>query len=134
MTKPLFMWAGGKNKMLKHYRPYLPTTVEEYCEPFFGGGAMFIYITHTYAPKRSILNDINPSIMNIYRAIRDYKTDFLHTLDNYEQKYLPLSKEDRKKYFYQIRSEHAWEYDKWSTVQEAATLYFLMKTEENFQY
>ena len=34
--KPLFMWAGGKNKMLKKYAKYLPTSVEHYVEPFLG--------------------------------------------------------------------------------------------------
>ena len=41
--KPLFMWAGGKNKMMKHYQPYLPSYVTQYQEPIFGGGAMIIY-------------------------------------------------------------------------------------------
>ena len=44
MTKPLFIWAGGKNKMLKHYIPILPSPLEmdikSYVEPFFGGGAI----------------------------------------------------------------------------------------------
>ena len=42
--KPLFIWAGGKTKMLKYHAPHLPSTVNSYSEPFFGGGAMFLYI------------------------------------------------------------------------------------------
>ena len=42
--KPLFIWAGGKNKMLKHYKPFMPKEVNTYCEPFFGGGAMYIHV------------------------------------------------------------------------------------------
>ena len=37
------MWAGGKSKMLEKYEPYLPKTFKGYCEPFLGGGAMFIW-------------------------------------------------------------------------------------------
>ena len=44
MTKSLFMWAGGKRKLLKHYAPYMPNSVDSYCEPFFGGGAMYIHV------------------------------------------------------------------------------------------
>ena len=40
--KPLFMWAGGKSKMLKHYAAFMPKTFDTYIEPFFGGGAMFL--------------------------------------------------------------------------------------------
>ena len=28
--KPLFIWAGGKNKMLKHYKPFMPSEVKTY--------------------------------------------------------------------------------------------------------
>jgi site-specific DNA-adenine methylase len=37
------MWAGGKNKMLEKYQPFLPETFKSYVEPFFGGGVMFIW-------------------------------------------------------------------------------------------
>ena len=43
--KPLFMWAGGKSKMMKHYVPFMNfEKVDTYSEPFFGGGAMLIKI------------------------------------------------------------------------------------------
>jgi DNA adenine methylase len=42
--KPLFMWAGGKSKMMKHYRPLMPKEIRGYSEPFFGGGAMFVEV------------------------------------------------------------------------------------------
>jgi DNA adenine methylase len=54
-NKPLFMWAGGKSKMLKHYLPYMPSSINEYSEPFLGGGAMFLYVMETYIPRKSIL-------------------------------------------------------------------------------
>ena len=50
--KPLFIWAGGKNKMLKHYLPIMPKQVDTYVEPFFGGGAMFCHIVQNYQPKK----------------------------------------------------------------------------------
>ena len=56
--KPLFIWAGGKNKMLKHYKPFMPKKINTYCEPFFGGGAMFIHVVQNYDPKYLIINDI----------------------------------------------------------------------------
>ena len=47
--KPLFIWAGGKTKVLKHYKDFLPSasSFSNYYEPFFGGGAMFVYVMNT---------------------------------------------------------------------------------------
>lgn len=132
--KPLFIWAGGKNKMLKHYLPLMPTEVDSYCEPFFGGGAMFIHVVNTYNPSKLVINDINEDVINVYCSIRNHYDKFKKRLNALEAKYIPLSKEDRKKYYFDVRHEHGWDYKKWSRSEEAATLYFLMKTGFNGIY
>jgi DNA adenine methylase len=128
MSKPLFIWAGGKNKMLKHYLPIMPKQVDTYVEPFFGGGAMFCHIVQNYSPKKLVINDVNADIVRIYNSIKNNLPEFLIKLDSYCNVYLPMNKEDRKKYYFEVRHEHAYDYDKWSEAEEAATLYFLMKT------
>lgn len=128
MSKPLFIWAGGKNKMLKHYLPIMPKQVDTYVEPFFGGGAMFCHIVQNYQPKKLVINDVNADIVRIYNSIKKNLPEFLIKLDSYCNVYLPMNKEDRKKYYFEVRHEHAYDYDKWSEAEEAATLYFLMKT------
>jgi len=131
MTKPLFMWAGGKNKMLKKYAPYLPGKFDKYIEPFFGGGAMFIWAYEKNPGAKFIINDNNPNIMAIYRAVKEDLEPFKNRLDALEGEYLPLDKPARKIWFYKLRNEHAYDYQKWSRTEEAATLYFLMKTAFN---
>jgi DNA adenine methylase len=144
--KPLFKWAGGKNKMLKHYWDVMPTNVIEYCEPFFGGGAMFIYVMNIYKPVRATINDINPDIISIYTSIKNNRSEFMERLEYLSQTY--ISKEgpterntqgrgskgkhcDRWHYYMDIRADHAFNYSSWSKPKEAATLYFLMKTSFN---
>jgi DNA adenine methylase len=123
------MWAGGKNKMLKKYQPFMPKNVHNYCEPFFGGGAMFIHLMTTQRPTGSItINDKNKDIINIYRCVRDEYKDFTAHVDVLQNKYMPLDMEERKKYYYEVREDHAWKYQEWSNTQQSATLYFLMKT------
>lgn len=123
------MWAGGKTRLLKHYRSLMPSgPVGEYSEPFFGGGALFIEVMAQYKPRRVFINDINPGIMGIYRNIRDHLGEFTGVLDRLTAGFLPLSYEDRRKFYYDLRHEHAWNYSGWSQVEESATLYFLMKT------
>ena len=138
MSKPLFTWAGGKNKMLKHYIPILPspleTTIESYVEPFFGGGAMFIHIMETHKPKTVYINDINKDVMSIYRCVKDNYDEFLKRVTDLESKYLPMNIDDRRKFFFDVRSDHAFEYEKWTKPFESGTLYFLMKTAFNGIY
>mgnify|MGYP003151949529 FL=1 len=130
--KPLFIWAGGKNKMLKHYIPLLSppmfSSIETYSEPFFGGGAMFLYVMEHYKPKRVYINDINEGIISIYKNIKTDLNAFCNVMDKYSAEFLPLSKPDRKEYFYKLRGENAWDYQKWSPLEQSAVLYFLMKT------
>jgi len=129
--KPLFIWAGGKNKMLKKYMPCLPENFDKYIEPFFGGGAMFIWAYKKNPKAQFIINDSNPSIVSVYREIKHNLVSFQLRLDELEKQYLPLSHADRKIWFYALRHEHAYDYEKWSKTEEAATLYFMMKTAFN---
>ena len=41
--KPLFKWAGGKSRMLKHYQPFIPTEIKTYSEPFSPQQAATLY-------------------------------------------------------------------------------------------
>ena len=132
--KPLFIWAGGKNKMLKHYKPYMPDQINTFAEPFFGGGAMFIHVVQHYAPKELIINDVNTDIVRIYKTIKSDFNSFIKILDELSAEYLPLTKAKRKDYYYSLRHKHAYEYVFWDSTKEAAVLYFLMKTGFNGIY
>lgn len=64
---PFLKWPGGKrwlfnNSFVERLPPF-----ERYIEPFLGGGAGFF----TLQPRRAILSDINPELINVYRQIRD---------------------------------------------------------------
>tara|TARA_A200000159_G_scaffold121011_1_gene115204 strand:- start:79 stop:933 length:855 start_codon:yes stop_codon:yes gene_type:complete len=132
MSKPLFIWAGGKNKMLKHYIPILPSPLEmsikSYVEPFFGGGAMFIHMVKTQRLENVWINDINADIISIYSSIKNNYNEFLQRVIELESKYLPMNMDDRRKLFFDVRNQHAYDYESWSKPYESATLYFLMKT------
>jgi len=133
--KPLYKWAGGKNKMIPKYleTPTIPLSgYDTYVEPFFGGGAMMLYVYENNPDvKKFILNDINEEIVNLYTSIKTDVKTFLKTLDGLQQEYIPLSKEGRKEYYYKIRKEYGTDYSKWNKVVEAAHLYFLMRTSFN---
>jgi len=128
--KPLFMWAGGKTRLIKKYKEkeILPESFDKYIEPFVGAGAMFIWAYEKNPNAKFVINDSNESIMGIYRAVKKDTTEFMKHLDNLSDAYLPLNKENRKAFYYELRRQHAFEYEAWGQTQESATLYFLMKT------
>lgn len=132
--KPLFIWAGGKNKMIKRYVQYMPDQVQEYSEPLFGAGAMYVYVQRVYKPKKCYINDINSGIMSIYRSIKFHFDEFCSYMEQLERKYIPLDKPDRKKLYYDIRAEHAYQFQNWNEVYESAVLYFLFLTSFNGIY
>lgn len=66
-TKPFLKWAGGKRWFVANYSHILPKKFNRYIEPFLGSGAVFFYLQ----PKRAILGDINPDLINTYQAIKE---------------------------------------------------------------
>ena len=91
--KPLYMWAGGKTKMIPKYtvNPGIPTSgYDVFVEPFFGGGAMMIHMNEINPNiKRFVLNDINPEIVGLYRAIKTDLNLFMSECDALCNQYLP---------------------------------------------
>lgn len=151
MTKPLYMWAGGKTRMLKKYADLLENvSFDRYIEPFFGGGAMFIWAYQKNPNAEFFINDINSGIMNIYTSIKKDCDLFIEVMDSLSQEYLSLPKGEtdkvfekehnlnwdklyrlrpcRRYFYFNLRHYHAYEYQQWGTTKEAAVLYFLMKT------
>jgi DNA adenine methylase len=132
--KPLFIWAGGKNKMIKNYLQEISQLgkIDTMVEPFFGGGAMTIYMYENYPNiDKFIINDIKPEIIGIYKAIKeDYET-FVNELRRYDSEYIPLDKSGRSEYYYLRRTQHAFEYENMTNTQVSALLYFLMRTSFN---
>lgn len=102
---------------------------DTYVEPFFGGGAMMVYV-YENAPnvKKFVMNDVNPEIIGLYRAIKTDVHNFIDRMDTLQAAYLPLSKEDRKKFYYDLREEYTTKWTQWTATEESASLYFLMKT------
>ncbi len=66
LTPPL-KWAGGKRWLLPHVEPiWRQHEHRRYVEPFCGGLAMALGLK----PKRALLNDVNPHLVNFYRQVQ----------------------------------------------------------------
>lgn len=66
---PFLKWVGGKGRILAQLEPLLPPGVERmrHVEPFVGGGALFFH----RMPRRALLCDVNPALIDAYGTIRD---------------------------------------------------------------
>jgi DNA adenine methylase len=97
--KPLFMWAGGKTRLIKKYKEkdVLPKDFNSYIEPFLGGGAMFIWAYQKNPNADFVLNDINKGIISIYDSIKNDCEVFIEHLEEMSSIYIPLDKGERRK-------------------------------------
>lgn len=79
-AKPFIKWVGGKARLLPQLKALLPPGVDlmRHVEPFLGGGAFFF----DRAPERSLLSDINPSLISTYLAVRDNVDELVLELES----------------------------------------------------
>jgi len=89
--KPLVKWAGGKGALISTLKPLLPKYFNRYCEPFFGGGALFWDI----AMESSVISDSNEELMNFYTTVRDFPEELFEAVNS-----MVISEEE----YYRIRS------------------------------
>ena len=109
--KPFVKWAGGKGSLLNQLNNYYPLElkngkIECYIEPFVGGGAVLIDILQNYDVKEAYAFDINIDLINSYNVIKKNVEELITNLKLLEKEYLNLEKDDRKKYFYNIRKQY----------------------------
>jgi len=109
-TKPFLKWAGGKSQLIEQIVQNLPEELEQgkinrYIEPFVGGGAVFLYIAQLGKVKEFFICDINPELILAYKTIKTNVEDLIERLSRIQGNYLSLDMEERKRYFYQIRSQ-----------------------------
>lgn len=96
-ARPFVKWVGGKGRLLAQLKPLLPVGVHRmrHVEPFIGGGAMFF----DRRPERSLLCDVNPSLIGTYRAIRDSVDDVVEVLEG-------LAAGHSKEAYYGVRTHY----------------------------
>lgn len=110
--RPFLKWAGGKGRLIQQYSPYFPKRFSTYYEPFLGGGAIFFHLL----PKHSILTDINPELVNVYRCIRDQVEQVINVLYEHQRRH-------STDYYYALRATSTR-----TPVERAARLIYLNRT------
>ena len=91
-------YIGGKSRIGKWIRNYIPNNIETYVEPFSGMYWVFfnMELPNYKNLKRIVYNDFNPLNVNLFNCIRNY-TEFLPIISQV--------KSQNSELFYQFQSE-----------------------------
>jgi DNA adenine methylase len=121
-ARPVLKWVGGKGQLLPELVKRVPADFGSYHEPFVGGGALFFELAAHGKITTAYLSDINPSLIDVYMALRDCVDEVIKILKRHRHD------ED---YYYKIR---ALQPEKLSLSERAARVIYLNKTCYNGLY
>jgi len=139
-AKPFIKWAGGKSQLLKQYDRYYPTDLKKgkinnYVEPFLGGGAIYFSILEKYKIKNAYLSDLNRDLILTYKVIQKKHDELLDFLEQYQKRYDETAIEKRcglfldfRKHFNEQRLEINYKKLSENWIPRAAQFIFLNKT------
>lgn len=117
VPRPFLKWVGGKRALIPQLEKMLPPSIENYLEPFLGGGAMFFYLQSNALFKNAKLSDVNSELIQTWQTVRESPHDLLKSLRRHKALHC-------EKYFYHMRDHYAPR----STVGVAARMIYLNKT------
>ena len=121
MIKPFLRWAGGKTWLTGHIDNFLPQTINNYFEPFLGGGAIFFYLkSRNLINGKSYLSDKNEELINTYNILKSKPEELIEILKK---------QKNTEKEYYKIR-----EFKSEDKIERAARFLFLNKTSFNGIY
>lgn len=95
-VKPLIRWAGGKSRLLRKIVPAVPESIDNYFEPFLGGGAVFLTVRQRIT-GRSFLSDVNPHLIAGWKGYASPTKEFLDALRECESR-------DSEAFYYEMRA------------------------------
>ena len=104
--KPFIKWVGGKRQLLSEIQKHYPPTIERYCEPFVGGGAVLFDILANCKPKEVLIKDLTQNLVNVYCQVRDNQDKLIRCLRRLEKSYISLTYEKQKEMYNWLRDKY----------------------------
>jgi DNA adenine methylase len=133
--KPLLKWVGGKTQILNDVLSEFPSHMNNYYEPFVGGGSVLfallsqIHNGHIKLNGNVYASDLNERLINMYKNVQSNPNNVYYHLEQLKNMYAKCSASNKETMFYGARKQ----YNSMS-LQEAqgplgaAVLIFLNKT------
>ena len=130
--KPPFKWTGGKNRMWEKYLPhFFPKDIDIFVDMFCGATSISLWIHNNYPDAKIILNDFNPELMSLYGTFQKDYDRLEKEYVSHVEKFLTLSKQDRKAYYYSLREEYCHDHEDKPDYINNSKLYFMLRTNFN---
>jgi DNA adenine methylase len=126
IPKPILKWVGGKSQILDKLIPFFPSEMDNYHEPFLGGGSVLFtllsLIQHGYIKVHHniYVYEINRPLIAVYQNIQHHHEELYACLQKYIAEYndcdpkstevnrspatLKEAKSSRESYYYWIRT------------------------------
>ncbi|CAK6889138.1 Site-specific DNA-methyltransferase (adenine-specific) [Rickettsia helvetica] len=95
--QPFLQWVGGKRKIVDQLVKFIPERLNNYYEPFLGGGALFFHVRDKF--KQCYLSDINLELVTSYNAVKTNPDAVSKLLDSHKTKH-------SKEHYYQVRANN----------------------------
>ena len=126
LAKPLFRWAGGKQRFLWDHRHRIPTDFNTYHEPFGGGLSVFFHVAaRSDHPVEAVLADVNLRVIRTYEEVKWEPDEVADRLRQLEAGYNAAS--DKAAFYLDVREQHNRSYPR----ADAARFIFLMNAAWN---
>lgn len=146
LQKPFFKWVGGKTQIIKNIISKIPKEINNYHEPFLGGGSvLFAVLSLIKQGKITVRNkiyasDINSVLINVFKHIQNNREELYNFIDFYLNEYDNITGEDinrspnsieeaktsKESYYYWMRNKYN-NIDK-NSVECSALFIFINKT------
>lgn len=125
VVKPLLKWVGGKTQILDEVLTRFPKIINNYYEPFVGGGSILLgLLSHIKSGSISVqghiyASDWNPNLIGLYKNIQSNPHELIDAVKK-------LS-DNNEEYYYTIRRQFNEAEDR-TAVQTSAMFMYLNKT------
>jgi DNA adenine methylase len=126
ITKPPVKWVGGKTQIINEIINKIPKEMNNYHEPFLGGGSVLLAVLSLIKQKKIIINgklyayDINLALISMYKNIQGNKDELCEYIEKYISEYnncdgntinrkpqnLEEAKTSKESYYYWLRNKY----------------------------
>lgn len=101
--KPLLKWVGGKTQILKAVLDEFPRVMNNYYEPFVGGGSVLLGLLSSDIKVHGniYVSDVNPTLINFYTIVKNQPEHLITCMKVLSSEY--TASENREEFYYKIR-------------------------------
>ena len=129
VIKPLTHWTGGKTRLIKTYKQYLPKQYGTYHELFLGSGSVLL----AFQPKEAYCYELNPNLCNAFQKIKKNTKSIIKQLKTIQDEWNNLPDFENKGdprdiYYYKKRDEFNININNPTTIKQVVLFIFIMRT------